>query len=402
VTALDRPALTAESCPFINYTDIATADSPALEHFDNFDRLRRESPLHFGDALGHEFWLATRMADIRDAFQDPHTFSSSAVSMYDPDPDYMWIPELLDPPVHTKWRQLLGGLFSPGAVAKLEPRVRSRFREILDNVAERGECEFVQDVALLFPNVIFMELMGLPVEDAAQFQIWETEILHLPPTEQERSLAAMGEVNNYFTDLIAQRRKDPRNDIVSTASTWQIDGQPVSDTDLQSLFLLLFMAGLDTVAMQLSYSFMHLASHDDDRRRIVESPELIPGAIEEFVRYYSFVTPGRKIMQDTEVAGCPVKAGQMIWLPLVAANRDPAEFADADRVIIDRVDNRHIGFGAGPHRCLGAHLARQELNIALEEWHRRIPDYRLKPGVDIREHGTGQIGLNNLSLEWNT
>jgi cytochrome P450 len=399
VTATDQIGTQPEP-PFIQFTDLATADTPALEHFDNFDRFRAQAPLYAGDALGHEFWLATRMADIREAFQDPHTFSSSAVLMYEPDPSYKWIPEMLDPPVHTKWRQLLGGLFSPGAVAKLEPRVRGRFIEILDDVVEKGECEFVQDVALLFPNVIFMELMGLPVEDAPQFQIWETEILHLPPTEAERSLAAMGEVNRYFSELIAQRRRDPRNDIVSVALSWSIDGEAVSDEDLQALFLLLFMAGLDTVAMQLSYSFMHLASHDDDRQRLVADPSLIPGAIEEFVRYYSFVTPGRKIMHDTEVAGCPVKAGQMLWLPLVAANRDPAEFPDADKVIIDRVDNRHIGFGAGPHRCLGAHLARQELNIALQEWHKRIPNYRLKPGVEIREHGSGQIGLNNLSLIW--
>ncbi|MCW2524116.1 MAG: cytochrome [Frankiales bacterium] len=400
MTAVENSPKSAENCPFINYSDIATADSPALAHFNKFDQLRDEAPLHFGDALGQEFWLATRMADMREAYQNPQVFSSSAISMWDADPQYMWIPEMLDPPIHTTWRQLLGGLFSPGAINKLEGRVRGRFLEILDTIADRGECEFVQDVALLYPNVIFMELMGLPVEDAAQFQIWETEILHLPPTEAERSMAAMGQVNAYFADLIAARRIDPKNDIVTIASGWKIEGKPVSDDDLQSLCLLLFMAGLDTVAMQLSYSFMHLATHDEDRRRIVADPSLIPGAIEEFVRYYSFVTPGRKIMSDTEIAGCPVRAGQMLWLPLVSANRDPAEFPDADKVIIDRKDNRHVGFGAGPHRCLGAHLARQELNIALQEWHKRIPNYRLTPGVEIREHGAGQIGLNNLSLEW--
>jgi cytochrome P450 len=400
MTTVDREPKTAESCPFINYTDIAVGETPALWHFDNFDRLRDEAPMHFGDALGHEFWLATRMADMRDVYQDPSIFSNHHGGLHLPDPEFMWIPEMLDPPLHTTWRQLLGGLFSPGAVSKLEPRVRGRFLEILDDIAEKGECEFVQDVALVYPNVIFMELMGLPVEDAPQFQIWETEILHLPPTELERSMAAMGEVNNYFADLIAQRRKNPRNDIVSVSMTWKIDGKPVSDEDLLSLYLLLFMAGLDTVAMQLSYSFMHLATHDDDRQRIATDPSLIPGAIEEFVRYYSFVTPARKVLRDTTVAGCPIKAGQAIWLPLVAANRDPEEFPDADKVIIDRQENRHIGFGAGPHRCLGAHLARQELNIALEEWHKRIPNYRLKPGVEIREHGSGQIGLNNLSLVW--
>jgi cytochrome P450 len=379
---------------------VSRVESSALWHFDNFDRLRTESPIHPGDALGHDFWLATRMADIREVFQTPSVFSNHHGGMHDPEPEYLWIPEMLDPPLHTTWRQLLGGLFSPGTIAKLEPRVRGRFQTILDDIADKGECEFIQEVALLYPNVIFMELMGLPVADAAQFQIWETEILHLPPTELQRSIAAMGQVTGYFADLIVDRRKHPRDDIISTACSWEIDGKPVTDEDLQSLFLLLFMAGLDTVAMQLSYSFMHLATHDEDRARIIAEPSLIPGAIEEFVRYYSFVTPARKAISDTEVAGCPVKAGEIVWLPLVSANRDPAEFPDADRVIIDRADNRHIGFGAGPHRCLGAHLARQELNIALEEWHKRIPNYRLAPGVEIKEHGAGQIGLNNLSLVW--
>jgi cytochrome P450 len=117
------------------------------------------------------------------------------------------------------------------------------------------------------------------------------------------------------------------------------------------------------------------------------------------VRYYAFVTPGRKVVQDTELGGCPVKAGQMLYLPLVSANRDPREFPDAGKVLIDRSPNPHIGFGAGPHRCLGAHLARLEMNIALTEWHRRIPEYTLATEVPVVEHG-GQIGLDNLPLRW--
>jgi cytochrome P450 len=339
------------------------------------------------------------MDDIRAALQAPQLFSSRAVVPIDPDPPYMWIPEMLDPPVHTKWRQLLGPMFSPAAVARLEPRVAQRFDEILDDVASRGECDYVADVALRFPNTIFMEIMGLPVGDADQFQVWETDILHTGATGNEKSLQAMNEVIAYFAGLVATRRQSPRDDLVSAAIGFEIDGQAVSDEDLLSMCLLLFMAGLDTVAMQLSYSMLHLATHDDDRRRVVEDPSLFPGAIEEFLRYYSFVTPGRKITADSEFHGCPVKAGQMAFLPLVAANRDPAEFSDADRVLIDRDENRHIAFGAGPHRCLGSHLARQELRIGLMDWHARIPHYRLADGAEIREHG-GQIGLDNLPLVW--
>jgi cytochrome P450 len=399
VTQVNDEIAKATDCPFVRYTDINVEKADALWHFDNFDRLRDQSRVYFGDAAGHEFWLLTRMEEIRAAFQTPAVFSSTAVSPSDPDPPYMWIPEMLDPPLHTKWRQLLGPLFSPGAVAKLEPRVRQRFDEILDDIEDRGHCDYVADVALRFPNTIFMELMGLPVADAALFQDWETDILHSGVVGNERSLKAMNEVVAYFAELVAQRRKEPKEDILSVALTWSINGEKVSDEDLLSLCLLMFMAGLDTVAMQLSYSMLHLATHDDDRRRLVAEPTLVPSAIEEFLRYYAFVTPGRKIMQDVEFKGCPMKAGQMAYMPIVAANRDPNEFPDADKVIIDRPDNRHIAFGAGPHRCLGAHLARQELNIGLSEWHKRIPEYRLAPDANIREHG-GQIGLDNLPLEW--
>ncbi|MET0146947.1 MAG: cytochrome P450 [Ilumatobacteraceae bacterium] len=402
MTTHESDTIVTDGCPVANYGDVNRrgASVSALWHFDNFDEHRERSPIWQGDANGHEFFMLTRMKDIRATFQNHAVFSNSSVSPEDPDPPYKWIPEMLDPPIHTKWRQLLGPLFSPAAIAALEPRVQARFDEIIDEIAGRGECEFVQDVALKFPNVIFMGLMGLPVSDADLFGEWETAILHGGRgTSQQGRLDAMNEVVQYFDALIAERRRNPQDDIVSRSLSWEIDGAKVTDEDLHAMCLLLFMAGLDTVAQQLTYSFFHLATHDDDRRRIVADPSLIPSATEEFLRYYSFVTPARKVMSDTEVRGCPMHAGHMVYLPLVSANRDTDEFDRADEVVIDRADNRHIAFGAGPHRCLGSHLARQELRIAFEGWHRRIPEYRLKPGVEIHEHG-GQVGLDNLSLIW--
>ncbi len=396
----EQPVTTAgTTCPFVRYEEVNVGKADALWHFANFDRKREQARIHFGDADGHEFWMLTTIEDIRTALQQPATFSSRSVQPNDPDPPYQWIPEMLDPPLHTQWRQLLGPTFTPAAIAKLEPKVRQRFSEILDEVAARGRCDYVADVALCFPNTIFMEIMGLPVSDAAQFQAWETAILH-GSVGKEASYNAMMEVVGYFGQLVAERRKTPRDDLVSAALSYRIDGELVSDEDLLSLCLLLFMAGLDTVAMQLSYSMLHLATHADDRRRLMAEPILWPTAIEEFLRYYSFVTPGRKIVQDGEFQGCPIRAGQMVYLPLVSANRDPQEFSDAGKVLIDREVNRHIAFGVGPHRCLGTHLARQELRIGLVEWHARIPDYRLAEGSAIVEHG-GQVGLDNLDLVWN-
>ncbi|HVW40019.1 MAG TPA: cytochrome P450 [Amycolatopsis sp.] len=383
----------------IRLDEVNSAVSGPCEHFDRYDELRGEGRAHFGDANGHDFWMLTRQRDMLAVFQDPATFSSRSVTPEDPDPPYLWIPEMLDPPIHTKWRQLIGRFFAPGAVSRLEPKVRQRFTEILDDIEHRGRCDFVADVALRFPNTIFMEIMGLPVSDAEQFQVWETAILHAGPTHHEQAFRAMQEVMAYFSALIDDRRAAPREDLISSAMTWQIDDEPVSDGDLLAFCLLMFMAGLDTVAMQLSYSFYHLARNPDDRRRIAEDLSLVQPAVEEFLRYYAFVSPGRKATKDIEIAGCRVKAGQMMWMPLASANRDEDEFPDADRVIIDRSPNRHLAFGAGPHRCLGSHLARQELTIGLSEWHKRIPDYRLDPDIPVTEHG-GQVGLDNLPLVW--
>ena len=166
-----------------------------------------------------------------------------------------------------------------------------------------------------------------------------------------------------------------------------------------SICEVLVLAGLDTVKQELGYTFLHLATHPGDRRRIVESPELIPTAVEELLRAYSVAPPARKLTQDVNFHGCPVQKGEMVWLPPHSANRDPRAFADADRVILDRTPNRHLAFGAGPHRCQGAHLARLQIRIALEEWHRRIPDYGLADDETILEHG-GQFGLERLPLSW--
>jgi cytochrome P450 len=403
MTTVDDPRTSASdlrSKEPVRFADVNGAvKTPPGAHFAKFDQLREQGPIHWGDASGNPYWLVSDADLIRDAFQDPATYSNSAATPDQPNPSYLWIPEMLDAPLHTKWRQLTGPLFSPGAVEKLKPQVHARFMEILDDVAPRGECDFVADVALRFPNTIFLELIGLPISDAALFQEWEFAILHTGAMGGDEAVRAMNEVMQYFAGVVAERRKSPQHDIISQAITWTIDGEKISDEDLLAFCLLMFMAGLDTVAAQLSYSVLHLATNPDDLDRLAREPELMPSAIEEFLRFYSFVTPGRKVMRDTELGGCPIKQGEMVYLPLVSANRDPKEFPDADKVILDRENNRHMAFGAGPHRCLGSHLARQELLVGMTEWHKRIPKYRLNPDVPITEHG-GQIGLDNVPIIW--
>jgi cytochrome P450 len=389
-------------CPVTDYSELNVPMAKAGWHFDNFDAKREQGAVHVGDAGGHDYFLVTRMAEIRTSYQTTDVFSNSAVTVTDPNPPYKWIPEMLDGHIHTAWRQMLTPLWSPAAVDRMRPKLRQRFSEVLDSVATKGSCDYVADIALAFPNVIFMDLMGLPRDDADQFQAWEVAILHGDRTAKntaEKQMNAMMEVMGYFSQLIAQRRAEPRGDMLSHVLAQRIDGEQIPDEDLLAFCLLMFMAGLDTVAAQLTFNTWHLATHDADRHRLVAEPALWPSAIEEFLRYYSFVTPSRKVMKDTEIAGCPIKAGQMVHLPLVSANRDPREFDRAGEVIIDREVNRHIAFGAGPHRCLGSHLAREELLTAMTMWHERIPEYRVAPGFEVLEHG-GQIGIESLQLVW--
>ena len=244
--------------------------------------------------------------------------------------------------------------------------------------------------------------MGLPEADLDQFLDWVHDILHLTfeqDPDRSRQLAAITAVNAYFRDQIAARRRTPREDLLSRAMTWEIDGEPIDDRDLEAFCILMFQAGLDTVPISIGWALYHFATHPDDRAQIVADPELIPTAVEETLRVYSFVVPARKATADVSVGGCPVKANDMVMLPLAVPNRDSARYENALEVDLHRPVSNHIAFGSGPHRCLGSHLARLELNVALEEWHRRIPEYEMVPGQALRQFGN-MYAITALHLRW--
>ena len=389
-------------CPYpVHEYDNATI-GPVLSHAEEIDALRSEHPF-MRSTNGNGFWVFTNAEMIREALQHADIFSSSVVTVQDPDPPYKWIPEMLDPPEHTTWRQLLAPHFAPKAMERLEDNVRQRCVSLIEGFAGSGHCDFLRDFAWRYPTTIFMELMGLPLEGLDQFLVWEHQILHPSADhdpEQTRALEAMLAVMGYFTELIEEKRSNPGDDILSRSLEWRIEGKPIPLEDLLSWCLLMFMAGLDTVSIQLGYAFWHLAGHPDDRARIVEDPSVIPAAVEEFLRQFAFVAPSRKVMADTDFHGCPLKKGDMVFVPLSGATRDPAQFEDGGTVHFDRAPNNHIAFGAGPHRCLGSHLARRELRVALEEWHRLIPDYHLTDGVEVTEHGGGLYSIDQLQLSW--
>ncbi|KUH70769.1 cytochrome [Mycolicibacterium novocastrense] len=385
--------------------ELAALAGPALTGFANIDsRQDRMRPVFRNTEGEAGYWMFTDYAAILEGLQHPEMWSSSVIVPTDPDPPYRWIPVMVDPPQHAKWRQVLAEYFSPGRVKGLRDEHRRLAAELVEQVSVNGSCEFVKQVARVFPSHIFLDIMGMPIERLDEFLDWEDKMLHQSGTGDEAMairLEGMTQVVGYFQTLIDQRRTDAdpdAHDIVTAALGWTIDGEPVSDGDLLNCLLLLFMAGLDTVASQLSYAMLHLATHPADRARITAEPDLIPRAIEELLRVYPIVQTARKATQDIDFHGCPVKAGDMASFPLAAAGRDETVFPRAREVDLDRGITRHISFGAGPHRCLGSHLARQEMTVFLEEWHARIPDYRVTaPPV---EHAGQVFGLDSLQLSW--
>jgi len=392
--------------PLFPYFNRENEPTLALEYPAIWDALRHDSRAYRSDTPGWKIWYLLGFEDQREAFQKSDIFSSRVVSpIIDQKDQPPWIPLTLDPPEHQKYRRLLNPWFTETTAKEITPRVRERCIELIESFRSSGRCDLVTDFARLYPTHIFMKIMGLPVEESGKFLRWIDELMHTSDAaDPDRSLRlrTQQEISQYLGELINARRTEPRDDLVSYLTRATIDDRQLTDMELLAISFLLYMAGLDTVAGMLTYIFRHLAEHPDHRNRLREHPETIPDAVEEFLRYYAIVTTARFVTRDVEFAGCPMHAGDRVVLPTAASGRDPKQLADADKFIIDRPENRHLSFGAGPHRCLGSHLARVELAVAIEEWHQRIPDYHIEPRSKITQHVEGVAGLDSLPLMWET
>jgi cytochrome P450 len=386
--------------PVVDYDILSTR--PAGSFFAEADELRERHGFYW-NTLAQGFWTLTRYDAVREAYMNPDVFTSDSFMPTDPDPAYHMLPTQERAPRHVKIRQLLNPQFSPTAVKAMEDTVRRHCVETIEELLPRGGCDVLEDFGGPFATKVFLDWAGLPPEDSPQFVRWVRAVFNdLGDSSATAMQEAMAGIQDYFRVLIADRRaapRDPTSDVVTHLVQSTIDGEPLPDDDLLSICEVLVLAGLDTVKQQLGYSFLHLATQDDDRRRLAAEPEVVPLAVEELLRAFSVADPGRKVAEDIDFHGCPMRKGDMVWLPPCTANRDPRAFPDAGQVVLDRSPNRHLAFGAGPHRCQGIHLARLQMQVALEEWHRRIPDYRLGDDDEILEHG-GQFGLERLPLAW--
>jgi len=337
--------------------------------------------------IGDAVMVNTRLL-VNETLRNPGLYSSE--DLVEQGNSLPLIPLNIDPPEHAAYRKLLDPLFAPRRIDALEADIAGRVNQFIDGFVDRGSCDFTAEFAELFPASVFLGMMGLPWEQLDTLVEMRDGLLRpgdngMAPEERsaiQRETAAR--VYQYFDAILDARAADPREDILSLFVSLERDEGRLRRDEVLAICFVLLTAGLDTVTDSLTCFFAFLAQHPEHRRRIVDDPDMIPGAVEELLRWETPVpSVVRWAREDATLGGETVGAGNHVMVNLGAANLDPAEFADPLEVRFDRETNRHLAFGGGVHRCLGSHLARRELRIALREWHRRIPEYTLSPGYEV-------------------
>lgn len=380
--------------PFDIYSDVRLGE----ELHATYRTLHDDAPSLFWTPANGGHWVATRYDEIAEIVRQPENFSVREAQIPRiPNPP-RFIPLSLDPPENTPYRKALTPFFSPKAVAALEPRIRYFARSLIDEVLEKGSCDFVRDIGSRFPVSVFMELMGMPLEKLREFKDIADQYFRARTPEEYADMS--GRIIVLMTELIEMRRAKPCGDLVSEMVQFQIEGRPISTPDLQSLVLLLFLGGMDTVANMSAYLYRHLATDTELQARLAADAALIPQFVEEGLRSFGVINTPRIVARDCEQFGVHFKKDEMLLCLLPMAGRDDRHNADPDRFDIDRKRKDHLTFSSGPHLCLGHNLARLELRILTEEWVKRIPAFRWSPDhAHPSRHGM-VFALETLPLEW--
>lgn len=357
-----------------------------------WDELRQKCPVPHTDRHGGS-WMPVRYDDIVAVAHDIEHFSSQEVGVIPPSGperfEYGLPPISSDPPEHTWTRRLLLPWFSHTRVAEYEVLTRDLCRRLIRGFIEDGRADAAGDYAQQIPVRIIARILGVPEEMADDFTGWVRDILEFAH-EPERQQRGQAGIATFLIGALQERRTNPANDLISELLHTEIEGEPIPDGQIAGMAALTLIAGVDTTWSSIGAALWHLATHPDDRRRLINEPEIMPFAIEELLRAYSPVTMARVVTSDVEFQGCPMKAGDKVLLSFPAANRDPSVFPNPDVVDFDREQNRHVAFGSGIHRCAGANLARMELRVAIEEWLNQIPEFSIEPDHEVTWAG-GQV-----------
>ncbi len=354
--------------------------------------------------------IISRYEDVMYCLRHPEIFSSDMEEQMSLGTDRPMIPQQIDPPAQTRYRKLLDPRFSHKRTLELEPSLRASAKALIDEFADAGECDFSQQFAVPLRGQAFLQIYGLPLEGLGHLIELKDGIIR-PQSQAENPLdsvevedirkASGRKIYDYVEDLIAERRSEPREDLMSYLLQVELDGDRLSHNEILDISFLFILGGLDTVTASLSCSIAHLATNPEARKLFSQESKDIDSAIEELLRWETPVTGIPRLVKKTVTIGdTRIEEGEMVMLLLGAANLDPREFEGADRIDFDSTRNRHVAFGGGPHRCLGSHLARMELRIGLQEWHRRIPEYRVKDGETL-VYSPGIRDIRHLPLIWN-
>ena len=335
-------------------------------------------------------WLPTRYADMQAMVRMVPALSSRSPSVVPPSPELRAElvaevkeygsenpPITADPPEQIPYRRLILPFFSPKAVDRHRAFTEALCRKLIEGFIDKGTCDAAAYYAQQIPPRVIAHMLGIDPERGDEFTEWTRGTLELGQLQPELRIKYRRVIRDFFSELVAKRRANPGDDMISTLIGSEIDGEPLSDHTVIGMCNLLLVAGIDTTWSSIGSALWHFSGHADDRRRLASEPDLFPTAIEELLRFYAPVTMARKVTEPITMGDACFKPGDKVLLNFPAANHDPEMFERADEVVIDRQRNRHIAFGVGIHRCAGSNLARMEMDLALRIWFEYIPEFEL-------------------------
>jgi cytochrome P450 len=351
-------------------------------------------------SLHKGIWVVTRYADILRVYQDGEAFSTNGLVPYQRLAGEQWpmVPLEIDPPEHLKYRVMLNPFFSPRAIDQQEGFIRRTAVELIENLRPRGACDFTNEFARIYPVRVFLNLMGLPFDRFDDFMHW-VHLIHFSSYDAAKMAEGARLAIAYLKQFIAETRANPSDNLTSHIIAGRIDERPISDDEIIGTVFFLWIGGLDTVAATLSLMFRRLALQPELQSALRAAPAKLSNAVEEFLRVNPLVNSSRRAKRDVELHGVTIKAGDWVMCLNSSGNFDPDEFDRPREVDFDRQPNRHFSLAGGPHRCLGAHLARRELKVALEEWLARVPEFRLEPNASRLAY-PGLKAVDALPITW--
>ncbi len=367
--------------------------------FEITGHLRRGPDLVYsrGATRGLPGWVPTRSALLGEIFLDADRFSSENNVGVGPliGVDWKLNPIDVDPPDHFRYRLVMQPSFTPAAINRHDEMIRVIARELIARFADRGQCDFMEDFANFFPTYVFLAMANLPREMLPQFLVWEHGFIR--GSVMEERAASLKAIVAYLEGVVAQRRGIAGDDVLSTIINGEINGRPLDHGEIMGMCLVLYLGGLDTVLSSLGWHIQHVARDRELQARLRERPEDIPATVDDLFRCYGVTTTRRYVREDIDFHGVAMKKGDRILMPTYVASRDPDEFPEPERVDPDRKP-RHLTFATGRHNCIGAHLARREVRIVLEEFLSRFTDISISAGETPRWQTDGVWSMTYLPL----